>query len=127
MPGFFYTKRLNAQDAGRLETLFTQMRTRPTGCADIYHAAKAQGLAGRKQNLLEDYRRWQAVSPAHTPETAARAETWFDNVFEPFRKKNGLTSAQATKVLKDIKSGSIDTMEQGELMGDYADKYDQAF
>ncbi len=124
---YFYTTRLSTPQAARLISIFEQMRTSPTGYADVYERAKAQGLAVRKQNLLSDFRRYQAIERSLTPETKERAEKWYEKVYEPFRQKYRMTAAQATKALKAIMEGTIETIEEAETAVGYAELYEEKF
>lgn len=125
--GFTYAARFGGYDLIRVETIFRQSMTGQAGGQAIYERMRAQGLGYRKTDLLQDYRRFQAIDPAKTDDARNRAESWFDKVYEPFRKEHGYTAKQATNALKRIREGSIETEEEAQEAGDYADKYESEF
>jgi len=58
---------------------------------------KTQGLTYKRINMLEDYRRAGSIARVAegNVEGLRKAHNYFENVFEPFRKKEGLTTAKA--------------------------------
>ena len=64
----------------------------------IYNKLVDKGLGYRKQNALADIRLKNATINAKTPAARKNSETWFLNVFEPFRKQNKMNSHQAKKL-----------------------------
>lgn len=93
----------------------------------VYTQLRSQGLGYRKTNLLYDYRKFQAVDLSKTPEARTKAESWFEKVYEPFRKEQRLTAKQASAALRDIKERTTETLEIAKLAGRYAEMYEGAF
>lgn len=124
---FYYEARKTASEALRIETIFRQNMAANQGGGFAYEQLRRQGLGYRKTVMLEDYRRFQAVDRALTPEARQRAETWYDKVYEPFRKAGNMNAAQATKKLREIREGTIETVEQAEASRDYTESYEKEF
>ena len=56
-----------------------------------------------------------SVEMLHFSEAEGRAQDWFDNYFEPFRKSKGLTARQAHKLWIAAKTQSYDHLTRAEL------------
>lgn len=124
---FFYESRFGGQDILRVETIMRQEMSAQAGGQALYERLRSQGLGYRKTVALDDYRRFQAVDRSLTPESRARAENWYDKVYEPFRKEHGYNAKQATEALNKIREGSIETEEEAIEAGGYAEKYESEF
>ena len=124
---YYYEKQFGAEGALRIETVMRQSYTTQKGGQAVYTALRSQGLGYRKTELLNDYRKFQAVDPGKTPEAQARAETWYEKVYEPLRKERKWTAKQTSEFLRMITKGTQETIEQAEAIGEYAELYEQHF
>jgi len=124
---YLYEKKYGGETLLRIETIFKQAMTSEKGGQFLYEQLHRQGLSYRKQNILSDYRRFQAIDRSLTPESRARAESWYDKVYEPFRKEMGYNAKQATEALHRIREGDINTEAEAEASGQYAEAYESAF
>jgi len=86
-----------------------------------------ENLTYRRQNMLEDIRRFDAVFRAKTNETREKANKWFENVYEKFRKEKGYTSEQMTEIWKKTVEQSYDTIEEAELGKELWELYEKEF
>lgn len=64
---------------------------------EIQTRLKSEGLGYRRANVQDDIRQVKATIHAKTPEARERARQFYKKVYEPHRKKYGLTGDQATK------------------------------
>lgn len=124
---FIYEARKAVLDTLRVETIMRQGMTTLKGGQFVYEQLQRQGLGYKKQDVLSDFRRFQAVDRSLTPETREKAETWYDKVYEPFRKTNGYNTKQASDALKRIREGTISTVEQAKEARGYIEQYEKAF
>jgi len=124
---FLFALKFGGENLLRVETIFRQAMTSEKGGQFLYEQLHRQGLSYRKQNILSDYRRFQAIDRSLTPESRVRAESWYDKVYEPFRKEHGYNAKQATEALTKIRQGDINTEAEAEASGKYAEAYESAF
>lgn len=59
------------------------------------------GLGYRQSEFYEDWRRAQAIEQSKTWEARVKAESWYENVYERFRKEKGLSSREVTELLRE--------------------------
>lgn len=124
---FAYETKYGGLDALRVETLFDMSAKTGWGGQELYERLKNQGLGYRKTVMLEDYRHYQAVSKSLTPESRERAETWYEKVYKPLWEEQGHSTKKTQDFLNKVRAGSIETEEDAEAAGDYAEKYESAF
>jgi hypothetical protein len=125
--GFIFEVRKSLAQALKVETVMRQGMGGEKGAQSVYEQLQRQGLGYKKQDVLTDYRRFQAVDKALTPESRERAEKWYDKVYEPFRKAQGYTAKQASEALTKIRSGSADVVEEALKAREYIEKYTEVF
>lgn len=122
---FFWEARFTADSGLRIETVMRQAMTQKAGGQHVYTTLRAQGLGYRKTDMLQDYRRFQAVDMAKTPEARGRAESWFEKVYQPLWKEMGRDTQKTTEFLRAVIQGTIETFAQAQLAGTYAEFYEQ--
>lgn len=93
----------------------------------IIEALRNENLSYRKQNMLEDIRRLNATSQAKTTLKENRANIWFDNVYEEFRKENKLDSKRTSELWQYAKYQSAKLIEDAELSRNFWDMYKDVF
>jgi len=118
---FIYEKRYGGEQALRIETIFSQAATSGLPQGGVYSTLFAQGLAWRKTDVYNDFRRYKAIYQAKSPEARAKAETWFEKVYEPLRNKMGKNTAKTNELLQKIETGEIVTEEEAELAGEHVE------
>ncbi len=59
-----------------------------------------EGLGYRRATLIQDYERARVVGQALTPESEARATSFYDRIYKPFKQENKLTTKQMGAILK---------------------------
>ena len=94
---------------------------------DIYNKLKNDGLGYRKQNVLSDIRFKNATINAKSPESRKRAEIWYVNVFEPYRKENKLNSKSAKNRYETMAKQSYKTIESAKRGRKLKDMYEKLF
>lgn len=91
---------------------------------DLVRTLRAKGISYKYQNMLKDIRRKDSTARATTPEARKNSLNWFDNVFEPFRKKHDYNSKQASEMWDRSVKQSYETKEQAELGTDLSEVYE---
>lgn len=86
-----------------------------------------EGLSYRKQSSLDDIRRVRVTNKALTGDSTQRAEIWYENVFEKFRKTHKLDHNQALEHWKKSVTQTAETVEQAELNAEFWDFYNEVF
>lgn len=77
--------------------------------------------------MLFDVRRSRAVEWAKTPAAKLKAESWFDNVYEPFRAERKMTSREATDLWRKTVDETWETLEEAEEGEEWWEKYKELF
>jgi hypothetical protein len=95
--------------------------------AEIIKELKKEGLSYRRKNMLEDIRRLDATIRATNETKRDNAERWFDNVYEKFRKEEGLSSKEATKKWNRAVLQTADTIKDAEENAQFWDYYHDEF
>lgn len=98
----------------RAKNILTLGMKNELSTSKIVSQLAAEGLSYRRINMLHDIRRSKAVETAKTPAAMSRAETWFDKVYEPFRKASGLNSREASDLWHRTRTESWETIEDAE-------------
>ena len=111
----------------QIQTFIRRSVKRGDSPQQIYDNMHKKGISYRKQNVLADIRLKNATINAKTPAARKNAETWFLNVFEPFRKQNKLDSAQAKKQWENAVSQSFKTYDDAKLITALRDEYISIF
>ena len=88
---------------------------KPFSGAHLIRQMEAEGINYSKGNIYLDIRRHGAYYKAKTPEAEQRAQDWFDNYFEPFRKSKGLTAKEAYELWIAAKTQSYENLTSAEL------------
>lgn len=80
-----------------------------------------EGLGYRRETMFGDFARAQVTSAAKTPEAMTRADSFFDRVYEPFRKEHKLTRSQMGSIMSAFKRKT----EPPEELADLVDQWDE--
>jgi len=88
---------------------------RPRSGASLIRELKEKELNYSEGGIYHDIRRNASFFKSKTSEAESRAQDWFDNYFEPFRKSKGLTARQAHELWIAAKSQSYEHLTQAEL------------
>ena len=83
--------------------------------ASLIRELEQKKLLYTKDNIYYDIRRHAAYYKSKTSEKAAKAQEWFDNYFEPFRKEKGLTAKEAHKLWLSAKEQTYEALSSSEL------------
>lgn len=121
---FWWVSKFTSENALRIETVFRQSMSAGTSFNRTQVRLREQGLGYNRQQMQQDYRRFQAIDRSKTEEARTRAISWYDKVFVPLQKQIGVKAA--TALIKSIKIGTIETLEQAKKMGQYAELYEEA-
>lgn len=84
-----------------------------------------EGLGYRRQNMLDDYRRAQAIENTRTPEARINAEKWYEDVIEPTRTKYGLTGSEMSEIWNKLKTGEEIPDEYEVIAEEIEEKYEE--
>ena len=86
----------------------------PTG-ADLIRTMERKGLTYSRDNMYHDIRRNAMIYKSKSDEKSQKAQDWFDNYFEPFRKSKGLTTQEAHDLWIKAKEQTYENMNATEL------------
>jgi len=87
---------------------------KPSG-ASFIRQLQAEDIAYSKNGIYHDIRRNASFYKSRTYEKSLKAQNWFDNYFEPFRKAHGLTTKEAHALWLRAKTQSYENMTEAEL------------
>lgn len=88
--------------------------SKPSG-ASLIRSLKEKDLNYSATNMYHDIRRNAAFYKSKSAEKSARAQDWFDNYFEPFRKSKGLTAREAHDLWIKAKTQTYEYLSTTEL------------
>jgi len=77
-----------------------------------------EGLGYTRSAIVEDYRHAEVVSTSKSDEALGRAESFYQRVYEPFRKEMNLTAPQMGSIMSGFKGEAeipedlLDAVEQ---------------
>jgi hypothetical protein len=81
----------------------------------VIRELRSKGISYSENNMYHDIRRSGATFNAKTTQKRQRAAKWFDDYFEPMRKKKGVSSKKAYDIWKKAQTQSYDNMTMAEL------------
>jgi len=76
---------------------------------------RKKNISYSENNMYHDIRRTGATFNAKSAPKRQRAAKWFDDYFEPMRKKKGVSSKKAYEIWKKAQTQSYDNMTNAEL------------
>ena len=82
---------------------------------DLIKTLEQKNLTYSKNNMYHDIRRNAMIYKSKSAEKSKRAQDWFDNYFEPFRKAKGMTTAEAHALWIKSKEQTYDYLSATEL------------
>jgi len=100
----------SGKEAGKLEKELSS----PKG-ADLIRSLNKKDLNYSKTNMYHDIRRNAMIYKSKSIEKSQKAQDWFDNYFEPFRKEKGLTTQEAHSLWIKAKEQSYEHLNTTEL------------
>ena len=83
--------------------------------ADLIRSLESKNLTYSKSNMYHDIRRNAMIYKSKTDEKSKKAQNWFDNYFEPFRKAKGLTTQEAHTLWIKAQEQTFEGMTESEL------------
>ncbi len=83
--------------------------------AELIRNLNKKDLNYSKTNMYHDIRRNAMIYKSKSAEKSQRAQDWFDNYFEPFRKAKGLTTQEAHELWIKAKEQSYEQMSATDL------------
>lgn len=98
----------------KLKSQFEKEIKAPTG-SDLIKSLESKNLTYSKDNIYHDIRRNAMIYKSKSAEKSQKAQDWFDNYFEPFRKEKGLTTQQAHDLWVKAKEQTYDNLSVTEL------------
>lgn len=111
----YYQNVLEIEKANNAARMSGEKLSKVPSKTKFINELKEKNLNYSKDNMYHDLRRYASYYKAKSPEKAERAQIWFDNYFEPFRKKNKLTVKQAMELWQRAKTQSYEYMSISEL------------
>lgn len=138
---FYFDERDNAKE---IEKIIRKGIKQFKSTTEIRNELDEKGLNYRKQNVLYDIRKMKSEynikekklksgdikQIRYKPITTSaqkKKENWFNNVFEPFRKKHGLDSKQASKIINQRRLTTKEIIEFSKITKSYMDYYKKVF
>lgn len=134
--GYYLDKKENALD---IEDIIRDGVENFKSAKSIQNDLKEKGLTYKYTEFLYDVRKIKSeynvkekddTQSRYLPETQIsrnRKAEWFNDVFEEWRKENGIDSQTARKIIKMQKTESYDTLVNKELGEEYWDLYKKVF
>lgn len=148
MSNFFFDKTDKPKEA---EKIIRKGVKQFKSTTEIRNELKEKGIKIRKQNVLYDIRKIKSeynikekvikktvddkeikitkqirYKPKKTS-AQKKKEKWFNEVFEPLRKKYGLSSKQASKIINQRKLTTKEILEYNKINKAYWDYYKKVF
>jgi hypothetical protein len=80
-----------------------------------------EGLGYRRENIVEDYRHAQVVGASLTPESAERAESFYQRIYVPFKEEHDLTSTEMGAIMSAFKREAEIPEELADLVDEWSD------
>ncbi|HEC96344.1 MAG TPA: hypothetical protein ENI59_01545 [Euryarchaeota archaeon] len=96
-----FQRRFGWSESKTIQDIFREGIKEGRSGSSILSELRSLGLGYRQSEFYEDWRRAQAIEQSKTWEARAKAESWYENVFEEFRKEKGLTSREMTDLLRE--------------------------
>lgn len=120
---YVFAARFDAYPAAKIhDVLKVGVQAKVSG-SKIIETLKAAGLTYRRTEMLHDVRRARAVEFAKTYEGAAASGAYFDDVYEPFRAKRGLTASETNEIFRKKERMEWETAEELEDLLEIEDRY----
>jgi hypothetical protein len=94
-----------------LRTITSELKKNKTA-SQISRKLMEKGISYRNTNMLHDIRRKEASFQSKTLEARKKALKWFDNVYEPYRKRKDYSSKSMTKAWERTITQSYETDKQ---------------
>lgn len=82
-------------------------------------------LSYKRTNMWYDFRRAQSMEKALSVQGKERAVKYFEELYEPHRKKMGWTSTQETEWRRKGKMGLLETEKEQDAFEEEWEKYDE--
>jgi len=127
---FGLTAGVTAANAARITEIIAEGYKSESTASDIMSSLKDEGLSYRRQDMLADIREYGAIAniPEGRPSAISRALDFYNNVVEPYRKDNGLSSKQAWSDVRTYISKNYESEYQEiELEADLSDYLGDAY
>ncbi len=119
-------QRFGYEGVGTVRMLFEQASREGWNTKTLQTKLSVRGLGYRRQDMLEDFRAYKAVSRAPDWKDSAQLNAFkkFYNQIEPYRKARGITLEKAYEEYNKWERGEYESAEEAELIEDYASDYD---
>lgn len=109
----------------RLINIFEARHKEGIGAQKVYQEIVDAGFGYRKTDLLNDYRRYGAMMRIkdRTPEKIKKVFNYYEQVYEPFRKENKLSTKAAWERIHEWETAEVRTVEEARKHKEEAIKY----
>ena len=109
----------------RIINIFEDRLKEGIGPSKVYNELREMGIGYRKTDMLNDYRRYGAMMriKKRTPEKIKKVFDYYEQVYEPFRKANKLSTKEAWAHIHEWENKEVLTVEEARKHKEEAIKY----